>query len=243
MYQNYIFDLYGTLADIRTNESKPYLYKKMAELYSALGANYNDGKEWKTAYRHICKQKKQESENPLYEIEISDVFRELFIKKHMIPSKETVDLICNVFRTLSRAYIQLYDGVDEFLELCHKKKKKVYLLSNAQAAFTISELKMLKIYDKFDGIVISSDVKTQKPDKAIMEALLDKYSLKVKQSIMIGNEKFSDIGVAKAVGMDSMYFHSNISEFQKNLAQIQKIKATYEVLDGDFKKIKGIILK
>lgn len=243
MYQNYIFDLYGTLADIHTNESKPYLYKKMAELYSALGASYDDGKELKTAYRHICKQKKQESDHPFFEIEITDVFRELFIRKHMIPSNETVELICNVFRTLSRAYIQLYDGVEEFLELCNEKNKKVYLLSNAQAAFTVSELKILKIYDKFNGIVISSDVKLQKPDKGIMETLVNKYSLNVKQSIMIGNEKASDIGVANAVGMDSLYFHSNISEFQKDLSRIQQIKSTYEVMDGDFRKIKDIILK
>lgn len=28
MYQNYIFDLYGTLVDIHTNEKKAYLWKK-----------------------------------------------------------------------------------------------------------------------------------------------------------------------------------------------------------------------
>lgn len=30
MYQNYIFDLYGTLVDIHTNENKHYLWEKMA---------------------------------------------------------------------------------------------------------------------------------------------------------------------------------------------------------------------
>lgn len=29
MYKNYIFDLYGTLLDIHTNESKKYLWEKM----------------------------------------------------------------------------------------------------------------------------------------------------------------------------------------------------------------------
>lgn len=29
-YQNYIFDLYGTLVDIRTNERKAYLWQKMS---------------------------------------------------------------------------------------------------------------------------------------------------------------------------------------------------------------------
>lgn len=34
MYRNFIFDLYGTLVDIHTNEYKPSLWKKMALFYS-----------------------------------------------------------------------------------------------------------------------------------------------------------------------------------------------------------------
>ena len=30
MYQNYIFDLYGTLVDIHTNEKKAYLWKELS---------------------------------------------------------------------------------------------------------------------------------------------------------------------------------------------------------------------
>ena len=49
MYQNYIFDFYGTLVDIHTNESKPYLYKKIAGLYASYGAIYTPA-EWKKQY-------------------------------------------------------------------------------------------------------------------------------------------------------------------------------------------------
>ena len=37
MYQNYIFDLYGTLVDIRTNERKPSLWKYMAQYMTLHG--------------------------------------------------------------------------------------------------------------------------------------------------------------------------------------------------------------
>lgn len=40
MYQNYIFDLYGTLVDIRTNERKPSLWKYMAQYMTLQGAAY-----------------------------------------------------------------------------------------------------------------------------------------------------------------------------------------------------------
>ena len=39
-YKNYIFDLYGTLVDIHTNEMNLNLWKKMAELYAVYGAEY-----------------------------------------------------------------------------------------------------------------------------------------------------------------------------------------------------------
>ena len=39
MYQNYIFDLYGTLVDIHTNEKKAYLWKKMSLFF---GKNVED---------------------------------------------------------------------------------------------------------------------------------------------------------------------------------------------------------
>ena len=39
-YENYIFDLYGTLVDIQTNEKKASLWKNMAHIYSMTGAVY-----------------------------------------------------------------------------------------------------------------------------------------------------------------------------------------------------------
>ena len=40
MYKNYIFDLYGTLIDINTDEWSDDLWKKMAILYGYKGAHY-----------------------------------------------------------------------------------------------------------------------------------------------------------------------------------------------------------
>lgn len=55
MYQNYIFDLYGTLVDIHTNEDKPYLWDKMTEFYGFQGAIYEkkncDALIWLTVNR------------------------------------------------------------------------------------------------------------------------------------------------------------------------------------------------
>lgn len=52
MYRNYVFDFYGTLADIRTDEENPQLWEKMSEIYAALGAPYR-AEELKSAFRRM----------------------------------------------------------------------------------------------------------------------------------------------------------------------------------------------
>ena len=49
MYKNYIFDLYGTLVDINTDENKSELWDKLSLFYSLKGAKY-DAKELKNLY-------------------------------------------------------------------------------------------------------------------------------------------------------------------------------------------------
>lgn len=39
-YQNYVFDLYGTLVDIHTDEEQQMLWEKMAMFYGYQGAFY-----------------------------------------------------------------------------------------------------------------------------------------------------------------------------------------------------------
>ena len=41
LYQNYIFDLYGTLVDIRTDEKQQMLWHKMSLFYGYYGAVYS----------------------------------------------------------------------------------------------------------------------------------------------------------------------------------------------------------
>lgn len=52
MYDNYIFDLYGTLVDIHTNESKASLWKYMAGYMALQGASYT-GPELRKRYRAL----------------------------------------------------------------------------------------------------------------------------------------------------------------------------------------------
>lgn len=241
MYENYIFDLYGTLVDIHTNEDKTYLWDKMTELYGFQGAVYTR-KELRKTYLALCTQETEAllaQTNVTYpEIQIEKVFRQLYTHKDITPSDELVRFTAQMFRIVATQYIRLYDGVEEMLQTLRENGKKIYLLSNAQYEFTMYELNYLGLTPYFDGIMISSCEGCQKPDKAFYEALLSRYGLDRKQCIMIGNDKTSDIKGAANAGIDSLYIASNISPREdKNLPSL----ANYEIADGDIGKILTLI--
>lgn len=83
-----------------------------------------------------------------------------------------------MLRMLSLEYVKLYDGVLEMFERLRKNNKKIYLLSNAQRIFTEPEMRLLGIYDLFDGIIYSSDAGVKKPSSEFYDALFKKYKLK-----------------------------------------------------------------
>ncbi len=216
-YKNYIFDLYGTLVDIHTDENKASLWRNMAVIYSMLGAPYTAG-ELKEQYKKlVCEEVPVTKEcislkyaNGLLEDEeieilLEKVFEKLFLQKGTAIDATQLRQIGIVFRSLSLEYIKLFEGVPELLARLRNNGKKVYLLSNAQRMFTEPEMRMLGIYEDFDGILYSSDAGVKKPSFHFYDALFKKYHLKKEESVMVGNEYRADIYGADCYGIDSMY--------------------------------------
>lgn len=242
MFKNYIFDLYGTLIDINTNEQDMPLWDKMAIYYGYKGAKYT-GKELKDTYGKFVdhEKKKVRSRHKDFteiDIEIKNVFEKLFNEKDVYPTEQEIIDVCGIFRCYSTDFIKLYDGVIDLLDTLKAKNKKIYLLSNAQYHFTINEMKMLGIYDYFDGIFISSDLECSKPDTNYYKMLFEKYNLKKEDSVMIGNDYISDIGGASDFGIKSLYIHQDISPEIKG-----ELRSDFTIMDGNVKKIKQLIVK
>lgn len=239
MYKNYIFDLYGTLVDIRTNENKSYLWDKMSEMYGFYGAIYEKAELKKKYFTYIKESEaelKKKEECP--EIDLAQVFRRLFEEKGVSVDDATIAAFMKMFRVVSTKFVRLYDGVIDFLEKLKKRGKKIYLLSNAQSNFTRPELSYLGLEPYFDGILISSEEGCKKPGKRFYQTVLERYHLDPKESIMIGNDSVSDIEGAYGAGLDSLYIHTEISP-----ECVEDLKSTYTIMDGDFRKVKELILK
>ena len=242
MYKNYIFDLYGTLIDINTDEWCDDLWKKMAVLYGYKGAHYTYD-ELNSEYGRLVELEKaavrrRHPEYKVVDIQIEKVFKKLFTQKGVKVTKVQVAFVAEAFRCYSTKYIKLYDGVIDLLDTLKSKGKKIYLLSNAQRSFTENELNMLGLTEYFDGICISSDEECSKPDFYYYNTLFDRYGLEKSESIMIGNDYLSDIGGAADFGIDSLYIHQSISPEIEG-----ELRSTYTVMDGDVYKIKKLTVK
>ncbi len=242
MYKNYIFDLYGTLIDINTDEWCDEIWQKMSVLYGYKGAHYTFDELHREYDRLVEAEKKAvKKKHPEYsviDIKIEKVFKKLFTQKGVKATKAQILFIAETFRCFSTKYIKLYDGVIDLLDTLKENGKNIYLLSNAQRSFTENELNMLGLTKYFDGICISSDEECSKPDGNYYKILFDRYGLKKSESIMIGNDYLSDIGGAADFGIDSLYIHQSISPEIKG-----KLRSTYTVMSGNVFEIKKLTVK
>ena len=134
-YDNYIFDLYGTLVDIHTDESDTAIWEKLAMFYGYYGALY-ETKELKERYETLVKSSEAELKKKLEdmdiekqnevsdaqfaisyaheaspEIHIEDVFEKLYEEKGVNPTKELSVHTGQFFRVMSTEYIKLYPGI------------------------------------------------------------------------------------------------------------------------------------
>ena len=194
--KNIMFDLYGTLIDIHTDEENIGFWIKLNKKYK-----YSiDFFDLKNDYLKECLSLNEDKE----EIEILDVFKRLF-------NNYDSNSVAIYFRKKSTSYIRLYKNVIRLLKELKAKGYKLYVLSNAQASFTIPEIKKLKIYKYFDDIAISSDYGVKKPNEQFYINAMNKFNILPSDTIMIGNDYECDIAPANKLGIKTIFIKSNLT--------------------------------
>lgn len=212
-YTDLIFDLYGTLVDIHTEEND-LVWEKCALYFGYYGARCT-GKELKKAFTAAMRRREAkagQSYECFPDIPFEQVMQELFEDRSITENADVLGVnAAQLFRIASTDYIRLYPGVPEALALLRKKGYRLWLLSNAQRIFTAFELAHLGLGDQLDGIYLSSDYGCRKPDARFYNALLTERKLDIKTCLMIGNDRQTDIAGAKKIGMDTLYMHTNLT--------------------------------
>lgn len=208
-----VFDLYGTLVDIHTEEDDP-VWEKTALYFGFYGAHYTGAtlKAAFTAAMTAREAKAGQSYECFPDIPFDQVMAQLFRDAGVTEQADALGFnAAQLFRISSIEYIRLYPGVKEALAAFRQHGFRLWLLSNAQAAFTAYELQLLGLTDLFDGVYLSSDFGCRKPDQRFYNALLNTANLNAASCLMLGNDLETDIAGARAAGMATLYMHTNLT--------------------------------
>ena len=224
-YTDLIFDLYGTLVDIHTEEDDR-VWEKTAIFFGFYGAHYT-GPELKAAFRAELNHR-EAKEGQDYEcfpdIPFEQVMVSLFREKGI---EQDVYLLgiqaAQLFRVLSLDYIRVYPHVFEALAAMRKRGYRLWLLSNAQRIFTEYELRHLGLGEQFDQVYISSDHRCRKPDIRFFNALIEEQGLDRSKCLMIGNDRMTDIAGAKNAGLATLYMHTGLTPADQAKADPKKL--------------------
>ena len=240
MYKNYIFDVYGTLVDIHTNEYENSAWAKLAQTLSFYDVNYQP-EELKEAYFSSCELQIQQGlahfKHP--EVDVVEVFRHIFENKNKKASKTLATHLAQEFRAATTQYLRVFDGVFDTLAKLKKAGKKLYILSNAQKCYTRQELTKLGLRSYFKGIVYSSDYKCAKPDATLFNILVDKYKLDKKECVYIGNDPYTDVEGARNAKIDCLWLKTSHTAADA----VPKTSPKFVVHNGDFTEIAKLLLK
>ena len=212
-YTDLIFDLYGTLVDIHTEETDP-VWEKCALYFGYYGARYT-GTELKQAFSRAMEEKQAragQSYECFPDLPFEPVLAQLFRDRGVTEGAEELGFhAAQLFRICSTDYLRLYPGAEDALKWLRQKGYRLWLLSNAQRVFTAYELEALGIGPCFDGSFLSSDYGCRKPDGRFFRALLEEKQLDPKTCLMIGNDLETDIAGAKKAGIDTLYMHTGLT--------------------------------
>lgn len=211
-FSSYIFDLYGTLADICTDERPAVFWEGAAADAESFGAQYT-GETLRAEYLRLCADEVRLRAGTLpnvpeafIEPELKNVFRRLLFERGA--DEAHAGAFAAAFRRRSTLWLKPMPHVHETLDALRKRGARTFLLSNAQSCFTLDELESLGLSGKFDGILLSSDAGMKKPYRGLFEQLLSQYGIDRKTAVMVGNDAAADIGGADAIGLQSFYYHT-----------------------------------
>jgi len=220
----FIFDLYGTLADIRTDEQSEKFHKKFLKSCGDLfGAVDFFGEYFRLMEREA---KKEEYAEP----DVIKIFKEIaFIGGKKLSDGEA-EKAAKRFRSLSRKKLRLYPHVRGMLSRLKKSGAALYILSNAQSAFTRDEISSLKIGKYFNGIYLSSDFGYKKPSQKFFSFFIRKNNINLKTAVYIGNDISSDVLGAKGAGLRAVYINTAISPAGDSALKAEK-EGAYVVKD------------
>jgi putative hydrolase of the HAD superfamily len=205
-----LFDLYGTLIDIETDEGMEEIYRGIAHFLTYHGV-YISRWEVRDHYYRILHRQRARSGEEHAEIIVEDIWDTFLKDQGVRPASMRFRLaitLAQLYRGISRKRLRLYPGVKETLDLL-RETYRLALVSDAQPCFARPEIRALGLDGYFDPMVISAEYGFRKPDPRLFRAALDGLGLNPGEVIFVGNDMHRDIFGASRLRIKTVFFASN----------------------------------
>ena len=201
-----IFDCYGTLIDINTDEDDYYTYDAVSKWLKYKGVQI-DPDPLRSEYNSKIKDKMEASSERYPEVRVEEIFAEI-CNENSIWENDTMSLGIETSMVFRSASLRRLRPFQESLEILKRYKDiPMCLVSNGQRVFSEKELRFLGLYEFFDHLIFSSDVRYKKPDQRIFRIALERMELKPEEVLSFGDTLENDIIVPQEMGMKAMHIY------------------------------------
>jgi putative hydrolase of the HAD superfamily len=212
-----LFDVNGTLIDIETDEWMEETYRAIAHFLTYQGIALHRG-EVRDSYFQIMKEQFAVSKETYPEFDVVAVWREV-LRRHATEYTGTLGaerllqmplFLAELQRGISRKRLVAFPQTQEMLAQA-KTRYRLAVVSDAQSAYGLPELRAAGLAAYFSSVIISGDYGYRKPDPRLFQAALTELQVRPEEAIFVGNDRFRDIFGARQVGMKTILFcpHGN----------------------------------
>lgn len=217
-----IFDVNGTLTDIRTNEWHDDVYRVISNILSYQGILLDPG-VIKYFYFQGIKEQRAARADRYPEYDVTAIFREIIVQ-HATDFTRSLStdkleqlplLLAETHRAASRFNLQLYPGVEQTLRKLHQNYR-LAIISDAQTAYALPELNAVGLSSYFDPILVSGDFGYRKPDERLFTNALTALKMTPSEVIYVGNDMYHDVYGAHRLGIKTVFFRSNQGAQEKD---------------------------
>jgi putative hydrolase of the HAD superfamily len=210
-----LFDVNGTLIDIETDEWMEEAYRAAAHFLTYQGISLRRG-EVRDLYFLIMKEQFAASHEIYPEFDVVAIWREI-IRRYASDHTRSLDpqklqqmplFLAEAHRGISRKRLAAFPQTQDVL--CGLKGRyQLAVVSDAQSAYAVPELRAVGLADYFAPIIISGDYGYRKPDPRLFQAALTELQISPAEAIFVGNDRFRDVRGARHVGMKTILFCPN----------------------------------
>jgi putative hydrolase of the HAD superfamily len=207
-----LFDVNGTLIDIETDEWMEEAYRAIAHFLTYQGIALHRG-EVRDLYFQIMKEQFAASAEAFPEFDVVAVWREVLHRcatdytRSLGPEKlrQMPLFLAELQRGITRKRLMAFPQTEQILAQM-KTRYRLAVVSDAQSAYGLPELRAVGLAGYFASIVISGDHGYRKPDPRLFQAALTELQVRPEDAIFVGNDRFRDVHGARQVGMKTILF-------------------------------------